>query len=62
MTLSAQLQAVGEERELLRCRRTGQHPVPQPACACHQPSHTPQVDSKFKIPAGKNNLLLILMS
>jgi acyl-CoA reductase-like NAD-dependent aldehyde dehydrogenase len=23
------------------------------ACACHQPSHTPQLDSKFKIPAGK---------
>jgi delta 1-pyrroline-5-carboxylate dehydrogenase len=26
------------------------------ACACHQPSHTPQLDSKFKIPAGKDNL------
>jgi hypothetical protein len=28
----------------------------EPACACHQPSHTPQLDSKFKIPAGKDNL------
>ena len=27
-----------------------------PACACPQPSHTPQLDSKFKIPAGKDNL------
>ena len=23
---------------------------------CHQPSHTPQLDSKFKVPAGKDNL------
>ena len=28
----------------------------EPACAFHQPSHTPQLDSKFKIPAGKDNL------
>ena len=28
----------------------------EPASACHQPSHTPQLDSKFKIPAGKDNL------
>jgi hypothetical protein len=28
----------------------------EPACTCHQPSHTPQLDSKFKIPAGKDNL------
>ena len=28
----------------------------EPASARHQPSHTPQLDSKFKIPAGKDNL------
>jgi len=29
------------------------HSNHEPASACHQPSHTPQLDSKFKIPAGK---------
>ena len=28
----------------------------EPGRPCHQPSHTPQLDSKFKIPAGKDNL------
>lgn len=28
----------------------------EPACACHQPSRTPQLNSKFKILAGKDNL------
>ena len=28
----------------------------EPACPRHQPSHTPQLDSKFKVPAGKDNL------
>ena len=32
------------------------HSNHEPARACHQPSHTPQLDSKFKIPAGKDNL------
>jgi len=28
----------------------------EPARLCYQPSHTPQLDSKFKVPAGKDNL------
>ena len=28
-----------------------------PVSACHQPSHTPQLDSKLKAPVGKANLL-----